>query len=122
MCPRPGRHAAFDTRARSAILSGYREPPGSSTKGGSSMRSIDIHAHLVPDSLWRTVATGKDWYGTRFETGEGLGTTVTNGKRSRVTTPKMRFTPEERLADMDTQGVDVQVVSIHMPFVSYHLD
>ena len=86
------------------------------------MRSIDIHAHLVPDCLWRTVATGKDWYGTRFEPGEGLGTTVTNGKKSRVTSPKVRFTPEERLKDMDAQGTDVQVVSIHMPFVSYHLD
>jgi len=86
------------------------------------MRSIDIHAHLVPDCLWRTVATGKDWYGTRFEPGDGLGATVTNGKKSRVTSPKVRFTPEERLKDMDAQGVDVQVVSIHMPFVSYHLD
>jgi aminocarboxymuconate-semialdehyde decarboxylase len=86
------------------------------------MRSIDIHAHVVPECLWRTVDAGKDWYGTRFEPGEGLGTTVTHGKRSRVTSPKVRFTPEERLKDMDAQGVDVQVVSIHMPFVSYHLD
>ncbi|HXJ78060.1 MAG TPA: amidohydrolase family protein, partial [Candidatus Methylomirabilis sp.] len=86
------------------------------------MRSIDIHAHLMPECLWRTVATGRDWYGTRFEPGDGLGTTVTNGKRSRIGTPKVRFTPEERLADMDAQGVDVQVVSIHMPLASYHLD
>ena len=86
------------------------------------MRSIDIHAHVVPECLWRTVDAGKDWYGTRFEPGEGLGTTVTHGKRSRVTSPKVRFTPEDRLKDMDAQGVDVQVVSIHMPFVSYHLD
>ena len=86
------------------------------------MRSIDVHAHLMPQSLWRTVASGRDWYGTRFEPGDGLGATVTNGKRSRIGTPKVRFTPEERLADMDAQGVDVQVVSIHMPLVSYHLD
>jgi len=86
------------------------------------MRSIDIHAHLMPQCFWRTVATGRDWYGTRYEPGDGLGFTVTAGKRSRVATPKVRFTPEERLADMDAQGVDVQVVSIHMPLVSYHLD
>ena len=86
------------------------------------MRSIDIHAHLMPQSLWRTVDTGKDWYGTRFEPGDGLGTTVTGGKRSRVPTPKVRFTPEERLKDMDAQGVDVQVVSIHTPLFSYHLE
>ena len=86
------------------------------------MRSIDIHAHLMPQCLWQTVATGRDWYGTRYEPGDGLGFTVTQGKRSRVPTPKVRFTPEERLSDMDSQGVDVQVVSIHMPLVSYHLD
>jgi aminocarboxymuconate-semialdehyde decarboxylase len=86
------------------------------------MRSIDIHAHLMPQCLWRTVAAGRDWYGTRYEPGDGLGSTVTQGKRSRVSTPKVRFTPEERLADMDAQGVDVQVVSIHMPLVSYHLE
>ncbi len=86
------------------------------------MRSIDIHAHLMPQCLWRTVATGTDWYGTRYEPGDGLGFTVTHGKRSRIATPKVRFTPEERLADMDAQGVDVQVVSIHMPLVSYHLE
>jgi aminocarboxymuconate-semialdehyde decarboxylase len=86
------------------------------------MRSIDIHAHLMPQCLWQTVGAGREWYGTRFEPGEGLGATVTNGKPSRIATPKVRFTPEERLADMDAQGVDMQVVSIHMPLVSYHLD
>jgi aminocarboxymuconate-semialdehyde decarboxylase len=86
------------------------------------MRSIDIHAHLMPQCLWRTVAAGRDWYGTRYEAGDGLGSTVTAGKRSLVSTPKVRFTPEERLADMDAQGVDVQVVSIHMPLVGYHLE
>ena len=86
------------------------------------MRTIDIHAHLMPQCLWQTVATGRDWHGTRYEPGDGLGSTVTQGKRSLVTSPKVRFTPEERLADMDAQGVDVQVVSIHMPLASYHLE
>ena len=36
--------------------------------------------------------------------------------------PKLRFTPEERLKDMDEQGVDVQVVSIHTPLFGYDLD
>jgi len=48
------------------------------------MRSIDIHAHLMPQSLWRAVDAGRDWYGTTYERGEGLGTTVTHGRRSRV--------------------------------------
>ncbi|PYM93043.1 MAG: amidohydrolase [Candidatus Rokuibacteriota bacterium] len=86
------------------------------------MRSIDIHAHLMPQCLWRAVDAGRDWYGTTYEPGEGLGTTVTSGRRSRVQTPKLRFTPEERLQDMDVQGIDVQVVSIHTPLFGYHLD
>src|SRR5205814_2024702 len=45
-----------------------------------------------------------------------------NGKRTQFNSPKVRFTPEERLKDMDAQGVDVQVVSIHTPFFGYHLD
>src|SRR5215470_3592144 len=87
------------------------------------MRTIDIHAHLVPQSLWRAVAGGKDWYGFRHEPGEGgAGVMVGGGRRSTFTSPKVRFTTEERLKDMDAQGVDVQVVSIHTPLFGYHLD
>src|ERR687891_1431718 len=86
------------------------------------MRTIDIHAHLVPRSLWQATEASTEWYGFRHEPGEGLGTIVGNGKRTSFTSPKVRFTPEERLKDMDVQGVDVQVVSIHTPFFGYHLD
>jgi aminocarboxymuconate-semialdehyde decarboxylase len=86
------------------------------------MRTIDIHAHLVPQSLWRAVAAGRDWYGYRHEPGDGIGSMVADGKRTQFSSPKVRFTPEERLKDMDAQAVDVQVLSIHTPFFGYHLD
>src|SRR3989442_205583 len=86
------------------------------------MKSIDIHAHLVPKSVWQAAEAKRDWYGFRHEPGEGLGSFVGNGKRTQFTSPKVRLTPEERLKDMDAQGVDVQVVSIHTPFFGYHLD
>jgi aminocarboxymuconate-semialdehyde decarboxylase len=86
------------------------------------MRSIDIHAHLVPRSLWRAAEAGREWHGFRHEPGDGLGTVLGNGKRTQFNSPKVRFTPEERIADMDAQGVDVQVVSIHTPFFGYHLE
>src|SRR4249920_73938 len=86
------------------------------------MKTIDIHAHLVPKSLWQAVEAGREWHGFRHEPGEGIGTMVGGGKRTSFTSPKVRFTPEERLQDMDAQGVDVQVVSIHTPFFGYHLD
>jgi aminocarboxymuconate-semialdehyde decarboxylase len=86
------------------------------------MRTIDIHAHLVPQSLWRAADAGKEWYGYRHEPGDGVGTMVSDGKRTAFASPKVRFTTEERLKDMDAQGVDVQVVSIHTPFFGYHLE
>jgi len=86
------------------------------------VRTIDIHAHLVPRSLWRAADARREWYGFRHEPGEGVGAMTGGGKRTHFTSPKVRFTPEERMADMDAQGVDVQVISIHTPFFGYHLD
>jgi predicted TIM-barrel fold metal-dependent hydrolase len=86
------------------------------------MRTIDIHAHLVPQSLWRAAEAGVPWHGHRHEPGDGLGTVVGGGRRIQFNSPKVRLTPEERLADMDAQGVDVQVISIHTPLFGYHLD
>src|SRR5262245_23454465 len=85
------------------------------------MRSIDIHAHLMPQCLWRTLEAGNAWYGMLYEPGEGSGVVVNQEKRVAIQ-PKLRFTPEERIRDMDAQGVDVQVISIHTPLFSYHLD
>ena len=86
------------------------------------MRTIDVHAHVVPGGAWRAADAGREWHGYRHEPGEGLGTFLGDGKRFGFTSPKVRFTPEERLRDMDAQGVDVQVLSIHTPFFGYHLD
>jgi aminocarboxymuconate-semialdehyde decarboxylase len=86
------------------------------------MKSIDVHAHLVPRSAWRAAEAGREWHGFRHEAGEGIGSFMGNGKRIPFTSPKVRLTPEERIADMDAQGVDVQVVSIHTPFFGYHLE
>ena len=70
------------------------------------MKTIDIHAHLVPRSLWHAADAHRDWYGFRHEPGDGIGIVVGGGKRTAFTSPKVRFTPEERLKDMDAQGVD----------------
>ena len=86
------------------------------------MRTIDIHAHLVPQALWRAATAGREWHGFRYEPGEGVGAFVGGGRRIAFSSPKVRLTPEERLKDMDAQGVDVQVISIHTPLFGYHLD
>ena len=76
------------------------------------MRSIDIHAHLMPRCFWEGLEGGGEWHGVREETVDGLAYTVSGGRRDLITTPKLRFTPEQRLRDMDELGTDVQVVSI----------
>ena len=85
------------------------------------MRTIDIHAHLMPQCFWQAVANGGDWYGMTFEPEPGNGVTVSDGKRDAVTNPMLRSTPEERIADMDRQGVDVHLVSVATPMFGYHL-
>jgi aminocarboxymuconate-semialdehyde decarboxylase len=86
------------------------------------MKTIDIHAHLVPHSLWKAVDAGAEWYGFRQEAGDKLAAVAGGGRRNTFSSPKVRYTTQERLKDMDAQGVDVQVVSIHTPFMGYHLD
>lgn len=86
------------------------------------MRTIDIHAHVVPRALWEAADARREWHGYRHEPGDGIGTFVTGGMRIAFSSPKVRFPPEERLRDMDAQGVDVQVLSLHTPFFGYHLD
>src|SRR5262249_11131330 len=88
---------------------------------GTSMKSIDIHAHLVPRSLWQAVEAKREWYGYRHEGGAGLGTLFANGKRTGFNSPQVRFTPEERLKDMDAHGVDVPFVCTPPPFCGYRL-
>lgn len=86
------------------------------------MKTIDIHAHVVPESLWQAIDAKKEWHGFRHEAGEGLGTVVGGGMRTGFSSPKVRYTVEERLKDMDEQKVDVQVLSIHTPLIGYHLE
>ena len=85
------------------------------------MRTIDIHAHLMPQCFWNAVSSGGDWYGMTYEPEPGNGVTVSNGKRDGVTNPLLRSAPQERIEDMDRQGVDVQLVSIATPMFGYHL-
>lgn len=84
------------------------------------MRSIDIHAHLVPQCLWQAIEDGGEWYGMRYETADRSSLYVSKGKVGRIA-PKVKFTPEERIQDMDRQGTDVQVVSVHTQILGYHL-
>lgn len=84
------------------------------------MKHIDVHAHLAPQLLWQALDNGEDWHGMRHEAHGELEFIVGHGKRILINSPKIRYSPEQRLADMDAEGTDVQVVSIHTPLFPYH--
>ena len=64
------------------------------------MRSIDIHAHMTAQCLIRAKEAGREWHGLKPEEMGGMLRSV-----------KWCWTPEQRLADMNSLGVDIQIVS-----------
>ena len=70
------------------------------------MRSIDIHAHSTPQCFQRVVLAGREWHGMTSADGE-------------LFNPRNAWTPEQRIADMDSLGVDIQVVSTTAGFYQY---
>jgi aminocarboxymuconate-semialdehyde decarboxylase len=75
------------------------------------MRAIDIHAHITPEGFLRAMKAGEDWY--------GVSPDVLSVHRNN---PRTAWTPEQRLADMDSLGVDIQVLSTNAFFYSYERD
>jgi len=86
------------------------------------MRSIDVHAHVTPQCFWQATEKGGDWHTLKREKDERGQENAIVGGRRQVLPPRARWTPEERLADMDSLGVDVHVVSPYVGFYNYQLD
>jgi aminocarboxymuconate-semialdehyde decarboxylase len=88
----------------------------------SGMGSIDTHAHITPQCFWKATEGGRDWHTLRREQdARGWEFAVVGGRRQQLP-PKARWTPEERLADMDSLGVDVHVLSPYSGFYNYGRD
>ena len=85
------------------------------------MRSIDIHAHTFTRSMFVALDSGQEWYGMHYEGDDRRNLFIKEGKSVGVN-PKLKFTPEERVEDMDRLGTEVQVVSLHTQVFGYHLD
>ncbi len=86
------------------------------------MRSIDVHAHLTPQCFWRATEGVGDWHTLRREQdARGQEYAVIGDSRGQLP-PRARWSPEERLADMDSLGVDIHVLSPYSGFYNYQLD
>lgn len=73
------------------------------------MPVIDIHAHLTPERFRRAVQSGVAWHGMTSDEGE-LGN------------PRNSWSVEQRVQEMDSLGIDVQVVSTVDAFYRYEDD
>lgn len=71
------------------------------------MRAIDLHAHHEPQCFQRAVAAGQSWHG------------LTAASPEADIDPMEMWTPEQRIADMDSLGIDIQVVSTSSAFYLY---
>jgi aminocarboxymuconate-semialdehyde decarboxylase len=81
------------------------------------MRSIDIHAHLMPHGMLRSLYRGEHWHGVTGEW-DAQGQLIYGlGGRRQALSPRFTWDTAQRLADMDSLGVDVQVVST---FIGYY--
>ena len=83
------------------------------------MRSIDIHAHIAP-AIAANLADGQDWHGFTRQEGSGRQFLVRGSKRSWLH-PKYLLTPEQRIAEMDSLGVDVHVLTTWVGLYNYDL-
>ena len=84
------------------------------------MRTIDVHAHIVPPQV-AELKDGREWHGFAAEqAGSGQTTLVKGTERFRLH-PKFLLTPEQRLEEMDSLGVDVHVLSVWTQLYNYDL-
>ena len=83
------------------------------------MRSIDIHAHIAP-AVAAQLPAGQEWHGFTRQEINGRQFLVQPGKRQWLH-PKYQLTPEQRIAEMDALGVDVQVLTTWVGLYNYDL-
>ena len=83
------------------------------------MRTIDIHAHLAPPKAV-DLNNGEAWHGfTKVErSGQQF---LVQGPRNYWIHPNYFWSPEQRLAEMDSMGVDVHVLSTWSQLYNYDM-
>ena len=73
------------------------------------MKVIDVHNHLNPRPFLEAVRVGHSWHGFTAEHGE-------------LENPRNHLTLEERIAEMDRLGVDMQALTVYGDFNKYDRD
>src|SRR5919106_1370373 len=79
----------------------------------TTMRSIDIHAHITPEGCLKAMREGTGWHSLSPQQ---------VARRFQGYTPRGMWTPEERLKDMESLGVEMHVLSTHSFMYCYDGD
>ena len=77
------------------------------------MRSIDIHAHITPENCLSAMRRGQGYYALSRQS---------VAARFADYTPRGMWSPEERIKDMDSLGVDIHILSTHSFLYCYDGD
>ena len=90
---------------------------GSRRKDGGPV--IDLHAHYFPDPWLKLVEAEGARDGMRLTHTDGGGLLFTSDKISLASPPEIAASLESRTKAMDLKGVDIQVLSLTSPMVSW---
>ncbi|RKT21600.1 aminocarboxymuconate-semialdehyde decarboxylase [Paraburkholderia sp. RAU2J] len=120
-CVSPTRRRLLGTMAAlaSGLTSGLpasavTPAPGPAADIAGKVRSIDIHAHYYPESYCELVGTEGGKFGGKFTCGANSFSFQTPaGGLGPLPLKFIRI--DERLADMDASGVDMQALSLSVP-------
>ena len=88
------------------------------------MTTIDVHAHILPQSAARAYEQGRDWFGTTItRNGDGTTSLQTGSFKSTLSAMPEYWQPHaERIRAMDEDGIDIQVMSLNPQFFRDQLD
>jgi aminocarboxymuconate-semialdehyde decarboxylase len=84
---------------------------------------IDVHAHILPESAVRAHEQGRDWFGTTItKTADGKPGLQTGSYKMNLGAVEYWLPHKKRLAFMDEDEIDIQVLSLNPQLFRDHLD
>ena len=86
------------------------------------MKTIDVHAHILPEAAVAAHKSGRDWFGTTItRLPNGTPGLLTGDRRSSLGAVEYWLPHRDRIPFMDAAGIDLQVLSLNPQLIRDHL-